>query len=101
MDNITHSVIGLATGELLHRSLPPEPQEPAQRTRRALFLFTAWFASNAPDLDLILTRLLPSPFGYMLHHRGHTHTLLLAVPQALLLLPLLCLLRSGARRLCA
>ena len=59
MDNITHSVIGLGVGELLHRSLPPEPHPPAQRTRRALFLFTAWFASNAPDLDLVLTRLLP------------------------------------------
>ena len=74
MDNITHSVIGLGVGELLHRSLPPEPQEAPQRTRRALFLFTAWFASNAPDLDLFLTRLMPRPFGYMLQHRGHTHT---------------------------
>ncbi|MBB5610478.1 MULTISPECIES: metal-dependent hydrolase [unclassified Janthinobacterium] len=99
MDNITHSVIGLAAGELLHRSLPSEPQEPAQRTRRALFLFSAWFASNAPDLDLILTRLLPSPFGYLLHHRGHTHTLLLALPQALLLLAMLWLLWPAARRL--
>ena len=99
MDNITHSVIGLGVGELLHRSLPPEPHEAPQRTRRALFLFTAWFASNAPDLDLFLTRLLPRPFGYMLHHRGHTHTLLLAVPQALLLLALLWLLWPGARRL--
>ena len=99
MDNITHSFIGLGVGELVHRSLPPEPQAPAQRTRRALFLFTAWFASNAPDLDLVLTRLLPRPFGYMLHHRGHTHTLLLALPQALLLLALLWLLWPGARRL--
>lgn len=99
MDNITHSVIGLGVGELVHRSLPPEPQAPAQRTRRALFLFTAWFASNAPDLDLVLTRLLPRPFGYMLHHRGHTHTLLLALPQALILLALLWLLWPGARRL--
>ena len=48
MDNITHSAIGLGVGELLHRSLPPEPQEAPQRTRRALFLFAAWFASNAP-----------------------------------------------------
>ena len=99
MDNITHSVIGLGVGELLHRSLPPEPQEAPQRTRRALFLFSAWFASNAPDLDLFLTRLMPRPFGYMLQHRGHTHTLLLALPQALLVLALLWLLWPGARRL--
>ena len=69
MDNITHSVVGLGVGELLHRSLPPEPQEVPQRTRRALFLFATWFASNAPDLDLFLTRLMPRPFGYMLQHR--------------------------------
>lgn len=99
MDNITHSVVGLGVGELVHRSLPAEPQVPAQGTRRALLLFSAWFASNAPDLDLILTRLLPRPFGYMLHHRGHTHTLLLAIPQALLLLALIWLLWPGARRL--
>ena len=99
MDNITHSVVGLGVGELVHRSLPAEPQAPAQRTRRALLLFSAWFASNAPDLDLVLTRLLPRPFGYMLHHRGHTHTLLLAIPQALLLLALIWLLWPGARRL--
>ena len=99
MDNITHSVIGLGVGELLHRSLPPEPQEAPQRTRRALFPFSAWFASNAPDLDLFLTRLMPRPFGYMLQHRGHTHTLLLALPQALLVLALLWLLWPGARRL--
>ena len=99
MDNITHSVIGLGVGELLHRSLPPEPQEAPQRTRRALLLFSAWFASNAPDLDLFLTRLMPRPFGYMLQHRGHTHTLLLALPQALLVLALLWLLWPGARRL--
>ena len=99
MDNITHSAIGLGVGELLHRSLPPEPQEAHQRTRRALLLFSAWFASNAPDLDLFLTRLMPRPFGYMLQHRGHTHTLLLALPQALLVLALLWLLWPGARRL--
>ncbi|CDG81530.1 metal-dependent hydrolase [Janthinobacterium agaricidamnosum] len=99
MDNITHSVIGLGTGELLHRSLSRETSDTQQQTRRALMLFACWFASNAPDLDLFLTRLLPSPLGYLLHHRGHTHTVLFALPQALLLLALIWLLWPAARAL--
>lgn len=99
MDNITHAVIGLGAGELLHRSLPRETLDTQQGTRRALLLFSCAFASNAPDLDLFLTRLLPSPLGYLLHHRGHTHTVLFAIPQALLLLALIWLLWPGARAL--
>ncbi|MDC8758835.1 metal-dependent hydrolase [Janthinobacterium fluminis] len=99
MDNISHSVIGLGVGELLQRSLPQEVDAARQTTRRRLLLFSCWFASNMPDLDLFLTRLLPRPLGYLLHHRGHTHTLLFALPQALLLLALVWLLWPAARRL--
>lgn len=85
MDNLTHSLVGLAVGEYVHRSCRDEAVPQQQRTRRRLFLFTGWAASNFPDLDLLLTPLLPAPLGYLLHHRGHTHTLLYALPQALLL----------------
>lgn len=99
MDNISHSVIGLGVGELLHRSLAPEAEPGLQRTRHRLLLFACGFASNMPDLDLFLTGLLPQPLGYLLHHRGHTHTVLFALPQALLLLALIWLLWPGARAL--
>lgn len=99
MDNISHSVIGLGVGELLHRSLAPEAEPVLQRTRHRLLLFACGFASNMPDLDLFLTGLLPQPLGYLLHHRGHTHTVLFALPQALLLLMLIWLLWPGARAL--
>lgn len=99
MDNITHSVVGLGVGELVQRSLPPEPAEADQRTRHRLLLSACALASNFPDLDLFLTGLLPPPLGYLLHHRGHTHTLLYALPQALLLLALLWLAWPGARAL--
>jgi sec-independent protein translocase protein TatC len=46
-------------------------------------------AGNFPDLDLVLTPLLPAPLGYLLHHRGHTHTVLYALPQMLLLAALM------------
>jgi inner membrane protein len=42
---------------------------------------------------------MPAPLGYLLEHRGHTHTFLLELPQALLLCALLWLLWPAARRL--
>lgn len=99
MDNLTHSIVGLGVGELLHRSLPAETDTLAQRTRHRLLLLSCAVASNAPDLDLFLTRLLPDPLGYLLHHRGHTHTVLFALVQALLLLGAILLLWPSARAL--
>lgn len=99
MDNITHSLIGLGVGELLQRSLAAEPSEPRQRTRHRLILVACTLASNAPDLDLLLTSLLPTPLGYLLHHRGHTHTLLYALPLLLLLGGAIWLAWPAARRL--
>lgn len=99
MDNLSHSLVGLAAAELLQRQLPVEPTGERQDMRRRMLLFSCWAASNFPDLDLFLTPLLPAPLGYLLHHRGHTHTLLYAIPQALLLAGLLWLLWPGARKL--
>lgn len=99
MDNLTHSLVGLALGELADRALPFQPDPHKARTRRRVLLATGALASNFPDLDLVLTPLLAPPLGYLLHHRGHTHTLLYALPQIALLLGLLWLLWPGARRL--
>ena len=99
MDNLSHSVASLLAGELLHRSLPQEADTERQGLRRSLMLATCALAGNFPDLDLVLTPLLPAPLGYLLHHRGHTHTVLYALPQALLLAALLYLLWPAARRL--
>jgi inner membrane protein len=99
MDNLTHSLVGLALGELTHRLLPREADPAGASTRRRLLLTAAALASNFPDLDLVLTRLAPEPLGYLLHHRGHTHTLLYALPQALLLLAALWLCWPAARAL--
>ncbi len=99
MDNLSHSLAGLAAAELLQRSLAPEPDAQAQTLRRRMLLVAGWAACNLPDLDLVLTGLLPPPLGYLLHHRGHTHTLLYGAPQALLLIALIWLLWPAARRL--
>ncbi|MEH6434787.1 metal-dependent hydrolase [Massilia sp. DD77] len=99
MDNLTHSLVGLALGELVERALPAEPDPARGRTRRRALLVTGLLASNFPDLDLVLTPLLAPPLGYLMHHRGHTHTLLYGLPQVALLLALLWLLWPGVRRL--
>lgn len=99
MDNLTHSIIGFGVGELVHRSLRPEAGDGAQRVRHRLLLAACALASNFPDLDLLLSGRLPDPLGYLLDHRGHTHTALLALPQALLLAALLWLCWPSARAL--
>jgi inner membrane protein len=53
MDNLSHSVAGLAVGELLHRTLAPESDAAGQSVRRHMLLVTAWAACNLPDLDLV------------------------------------------------
>jgi inner membrane protein len=99
MDNFSHSVASLLAGEILHRSLPEQDDAQENALRRRLLLTSCTLAGNFPDLDLLLTPLLPAPLGYLLHHRGHTHTVLYALPQALLLAALLWLLWPDARRL--
>lgn len=99
MDNLSHSVAGLAAGEFIHRSLAPESDPEHHSLRQRLLLGSCWLASNFPDVDILLTPLLPEPLGYLLHHRGHTHTLLYALPQALLIWALPWLLWPSARRL--
>lgn len=98
MDNITHGLVGLVAGELIHRALPACKDSSQDQGRRKLILMTSAIAGNFPDLDLVLTPLLPEPLGYLLHHRGHTHTILYALPQALLLWGLILLFWSSARK---
>ena len=98
MDNLTHSIIGLAAGELIERTLPAEPTPERARARHRLLLVTGALASNFPDIDLAFMPFLSRPLGYLLEHRGHTHTLLFAVPEALLLVALLWLLWPAARK---
>ena len=93
MDNLTHSFVGAARAELaLRDGGTPAP--------RRLFLAAGVVASNFPDLDLLYVGITPPPLGYLLHHRGHTHTLVGLLAQ-LALLALLCHLLPATRRLAA
>ena len=68
MDNITHSLTGVAIAELV---LPRGASSGARR----VFMASGIAAANLPDLDLVYTAITPGPLGYLLHHRGHTHTI--------------------------
>ena len=67
VENITHSLVGATLAEL---ALPAS----ATRSQRRLFFAAGIIAANLPDADLLYTRITTAPLGYLLHHRGHTHT---------------------------
>lgn len=86
MDNVTHGLAGLLVADaaghwLEHRKVPMTP-----RIRRALSVLGI-VAAEFPDSDLVYSGpvLDMGPLGYLLHHRGHTHTIVWAVASALLL----------------
>lgn len=54
----------------------------------------AVLANNAPDLDFVYVGVTGGRLGYLLHHRGHTHTVAAVLPLALLGL---CLVAVGFR----
>ena len=47
----------------------------ASSRMRTVFMCTGVLAANAPDVDLLYTGITEAPLGYLLHHRGHSHTL--------------------------
>jgi inner membrane protein len=73
LDNVTHTIIGALVGEVLARR---GPRSIGFEERRRLFVPTLAIGSNLPDLDLLYTGLVRGKLDYLLHHRGHTHTLL-------------------------
>jgi inner membrane protein len=102
MDNLTHGLAGAALAEAVLRfgPGPTRARTPgALVERRGLYLLTSIVANNAPDLDLVLSPLLPAPLGYLMHHRGHTHTLGFLPLQLVVVLGLVALWPSLRRRL--
>src|SRR4051794_35289329 len=70
MDNVTHTLIGITLGSALFKSDTP--------IKKAA-IWTAVIGNNIPDLDFMMTPFLSSgSLGYLLHHRGYTHSLLAA-----------------------
>ena len=67
MDNITHSLVGVLIGA-----------RAASKEEKAFWWIVgaSVVANNFPDADVLYASRLSQPLGTLLHHRGHTHTLL-------------------------
>jgi inner membrane protein len=79
MDNVTHTLAGMLLAEsalqLRARRSPPEPSPGLRRTA----VIASAVAANLPDGDLLYTGFGGDKLGYLLHHRGHTHTVLMVL----------------------
>jgi inner membrane protein len=84
MDNVTHTLTGLVVADalLLLRGRGAS-RSPAPGFRGAA-LWTSALANNGPDFDFLYAGITEGKLGYLLHHRGHTHTLVAALPLTLL-----------------
>ncbi len=79
MDNVTHTLIGVLVGEAAAVLTKPSRDGLPQATRRALCVTTMAIGSNLPDLDFLYSTVTGSKLDYLLHHRGHTHTFVVAI----------------------
>ncbi len=86
MDNVTHTLAGLAVAHAALYLRAGRTPAPATRPLQLATLLTSALANNAPDLDFIYSGITAGKLGYLLHHRGHTHTLLAVAPLGLLAL---------------
>jgi inner membrane protein len=84
MDNVTHSLAGLLLAESAVRlRAGGAGGEPSARFRQTAAISSA-IAANLPDADLFYTGLGGDRLGYMLHHRGYTHTVVGAIVGAVI-----------------
>ena len=75
MDNVTHTLIGALLGETVARTTQPDPRGLPATVRRNLLVATAAIGSNLPDID-VLYSFIGGKLNYLLHHRGHSHTII-------------------------
>ena len=68
VDNVTHSLVGVVLADAMMGRRSPKSQRP-------LIVGAGLIAANLPDIDLAYAAITPAPVGYLLHHRGHTHTI--------------------------
>lgn len=73
MDNFTHSLVGGLIAEVAYSKAS---QKNSNKKVRLFLHGCSFFANNFPDSDLIMQLYDPTLLGYMLNHRGYTHTLI-------------------------
>jgi inner membrane protein len=78
LDNVTHTLFGALVAEAVVAAVPRGNTSESAHFR-TLALWVSVFANNGPDFDFLYRSVTAGKVGYLLHHRGHTHT----VPGAL------------------
>jgi inner membrane protein len=74
LDNVTHTLAGLLLAEA-GIAIGRERGRPLSGAARAALRVGSALANNLNDADFLYARRWAGKLGYLLHHRGHTHTL--------------------------
>jgi inner membrane protein len=85
MDNVTHTLIGVLLGACASELTASVKSSLSREERRVTLMTTMAIGSNLPDADLLYSIFDPGKLGYLLEHRGYTHTIVGAFAGALLL----------------
>lgn len=85
MDNLTHTLVSALVGETAHRFTPAAKSALPESSRRNLSIGLMMIGGNLPDADLLYTGWGGNSLDYVLHHRGHTHTVIGALLISLVL----------------
>ena len=86
MDNATHAFAGLLLADATTAWIERRTGTPSNRRLRRAIVGLGIVAAELPDADLLYSGPVVGlgKLGYLLHHRGHTHTVLFAVAAAVL-----------------
>lgn len=98
MDNVAHALAGCLLAAAAVESVERREGAASSGFRRAAVI-VGLVAAELPDADLFYSGawLGMGKLGYMLHHRGHTHTVLFAVASAVFVWALALALRRDLR----
>jgi inner membrane protein len=84
VDNVTHTLISAMVGDAIHRSTSASSKLTGSAHRNVAMVVMV-VGGNLPDADLLHTGWAGTKLDYVLHHRGHTHTVVGALVLSLLL----------------
>jgi inner membrane protein len=85
LDNFTHTLVGLLVGEAASQRAGTVQGRLPPGTHRTLLISTLVIGSNLPDIDIAYSGLDAGRLGYLLQHRGYTHTVVGALVAAALM----------------
>ncbi|MCC6245844.1 MAG: metal-dependent hydrolase [Gemmatimonadaceae bacterium] len=87
MDNATHAFAGLLLADATALYISRRTAAPIDRPLRRTLVWLGVVAAELPDADLLYSGPVVGmgKLGYLLHHRGHTHTILFALGAAFLM----------------